>query len=220
MQEENKTLDHFIFSESIRFIKEKLGHTGLDPLQQQVLERLIHTSGDFSIQSLLKFSPDSCQLGISCIRKGSLILTDTTMAASAIAPMAARTSNSSVRSVLDWAPAIAPNGLTRTALGMEIAWKDQIEKGETSEFPIVVIGSSPTALNSLIDLVSYGYPPPGLIIGMPVGFIGVLESKRRLSKTDLPNILLEGSKGGAALAAATVNALLRAFIMNSDHFDD
>ena len=73
-----------------------------------------------------------------------------------------------------------------------------------------MIGSSPTALISLLDLVESGYTRPSLIIGMPVGFIGVSESKSRLLNSECPCIVLEGSKGGASLAAAATNALLRA----------
>ena len=69
--------DHSIFLESIDFIKDKLGETGLTPLQQDVLERLIHTSGDFGVQDLLKFTPNACECGIRSIKKGSLSIIDT-----------------------------------------------------------------------------------------------------------------------------------------------
>ena len=70
-------LDHPIFQESILYIQSKLGYTGLDPLEQDVLERLIHTSGDFSIQPLLKFSPDACRKGMVALKGGAPIITDT-----------------------------------------------------------------------------------------------------------------------------------------------
>ena len=71
------TIDHPIFLESIRRIKAKLGPTDLNPLEQQVLERLIHTSGDFSLESLFSFSQGACQLGLSALQRGALIVTDT-----------------------------------------------------------------------------------------------------------------------------------------------
>ena len=104
MRETDITIDHPIFLESIAFIKAQLGFTGLDPLQQDVLERLIHSSGDFGLQSLLRFSPFSCQKGIRAIKAGAPILTDTSMALSAVRPMAARTSQSKVLNILDWVP--------------------------------------------------------------------------------------------------------------------
>ena len=78
--------------------------------------------------------------------------------------------------------------------------------------PIVVIGSAPTALMTLLDLIDRGSKIPSVNIGMPVGFIGVSESKARLLNSDISHIVLEGSKGGASLAAATMNALLKAAI--------
>ena len=206
-----KSFDHPIFCESIRRIHNHLGSTGLDPLQQQVLERLIHSSGDFGLTPLLRFSPGACELGLTALQAGAPILTDTAMAAAAVRPMALRTLNSSVSSVLEWAPHQASPGFTRTALGLRRAWQELVvEVGSQQQAPIVLIGSAPTALEALLDLVATGARPPNLIIGMPVGFVGVAESKRKLAASGLAQIRLEGSRGGAGLAAATVNALLRA----------
>ena len=205
-----KSLDHPIFTESIRRIREQLGVTGLDPLQQQVLERLIHSSGDFGLTPLLRFTPEACELGLAALQAGAPILTDTAMAAVAVQPMARRTLKTSVRCVLEWAPDEAPNGSTRTAEGLRSAWQELAAKDVDQQAPIVLIGSAPTALEALLDLVSTGASPPSLIIGMPVGFVGVAESKRRLSASGLAQIRLEGSRGGAGLVAAAVNAMLRA----------
>ena len=75
--------------------------------------------------------------------------------------------------------------------------------------PLVLIGSAPTALEQLMDQLDAGAPVPSLIVGMPVGFVGVPESKRRLAQTTLDQIRLDGTRGGAGLIAAAVNALLR-----------
>ena len=203
-------IDHPIFNQSIQFIKSKLGCTGLDPLQQEVLERLIHTTGDFSIQPLLKFSPSACEAGIAALKAGAPILTDTSMASAAVSPMAARTLSSDVKCVLDWATENVEDGGTRTALGMRKAWFELTNQFVFDKPPIVLIGSSPSALEILLDLIEDGFQSPSLIIGMPVGFIGVMQSKRRLSQFECPQIRLDGSRGGAALVAATANALLRA----------
>jgi precorrin-8X/cobalt-precorrin-8 methylmutase len=75
---------------------------------------------------------------------------------------------------------------------------------------VVLIGSAPTALELLLEQVAQGKTaPPALVIGMPVGFVGVAESKRHLALSALPQIRLEGSRGGASLVGAAVNALLR-----------
>ena len=84
------------------------------------------------------------------------------------------------------------------------------KKQELLVGPVVLIGSAPSALMTLLDLIQEGTQRPSLIIGMPVGFIGVSECKTRLLNSDCSHIVLEGSKGGASLAASTVNALLRA----------
>ena len=199
--------DHPIFTESIRRIREALGPTDLEPLQQQVLERLVHSSGDLALGALLRFSPGACDAGLTALQQGAAILTDTAMAAAAVAPMAQRTLQTTVRTVLEWAPDQAPLGSTRTAAGMERAWRELSAVGPA---PLVLIGSAPTALEVLLEQVAAGAPAPSLVIGMPVGFVGVAESKRHLAESGLDHIRLEGSRGGAGLVAAAVNALLRA----------
>jgi precorrin-8X/cobalt-precorrin-8 methylmutase len=98
---------------------------------------------------------------------------------------------------------VAPAGSTRAAAGMQRA---------LAEHPgaVVLIGSAPTALEVVLEQVAVAAcPPPALVIGMPVGFVGVAESKRQLAASGLPQIRLDGSRGGAGLVAAAVNALLR-----------
>ena len=199
--------DHPIFTESIRRIREALGPTDLEPLQQQVLERLVHSSGDLALGDLLRFSPGACDAGLTALQQGAPILTDTAMAAAAVAPMAQRTLQTKVLTVLEWAPDQAPSGSTRTAAGMERAWQELSAAGPA---PLVLIGSAPTALEVLLEQVAAGALSPSLVIGMPVGFVGVAESKRHLAESGLAQIRLEGSRGGAGLVAAAVNALLRA----------
>ncbi|MFM7286745.1 MAG: precorrin-8X methylmutase [Cyanobium sp.] len=203
------TLDHPIFSESIRQIRLLLAEkaellAGLTPLERDVLERCIHSSGDPAIAADLRFSPGACAAGAAALAAGTPILTDTAMAAAAVAPMARRTFGNRVTCVLDWAPAAAPEGSTRTAAGMAAAL------AELAPGAVVLIGSAPTALEVLLEQVAGGGPAPALVIGMPVGFVGVAESKRHLAASGLVHIRLEGSKGGAGLVAAACNALLRA----------
>ena len=206
MKDQPDAFDHPIFSESIRRIQTLLGETGLAGVERELLERLVHSSGDPTIAPWLEFSPGACLRGMEALAAGAVILTDTAMAASAVAPMARRTFANPVHSVLEWAPARAPAGGTRTAAGMERA---------LAAYPdaVVLVGSAPTALIVLLEWVAagapHGRPWPALVIGMPVGFVGVEESKRQLAASDLPQIRLEGSRGGAALVAAAVNALLR-----------
>ena len=204
--------DHPIFTESIRRIRALLGETGLGPLEQQVLERLVHSSGDPGLRPLLQFSEGACACGLDALTGGAVILTDTAMAAAAVTPMAARTLGSEVRCLLEWAPEQSPPGSTRSAAAMQRAWPEltQAAAAAGQPMPLVLVGSAPTALELLLDLLEAGALAPSLVIGMPVGFVGVPESKRRLAASGLAQIRLEGTRGGAGLVAAAVNALLRA----------
>ena len=206
-----KTPEHPIFLESIKYIRSKLALKGLDQVQQSILERIIHSSGDFGLQSSLIISHSACKDAINALRNGAKILTDTYMAEAAISPMAKRTLNSDVQCILGLAPTSIDSTLTtRSAIGKRNVWLDFEGKDNLLNAPLVVIGSSPTALISLLDLIESGHIKPSLIIGMPVGFIGVTESKSRLLNSKCGHIVLEGSRGGATLAAAATNALLRA----------
>lgn len=215
-------LDHPIFSESIRLIRQWLGDTGLDPIQSEVLERLVHSSGDLSLGSLLRFSDGACERGLEALAAGAVILTDTAMAAAAVAPMARRTFGNRVCSVLDWAAPQAAPGRTRAADGMERALATFSGPTGSAPLPLVVlIGSAPTALELLLDQIARPgglQRAPALVIGMPVGFVGVADSKRRLAESHVPQIRLEGSRGGAGLVAAAVNALLRYAWMQNGRF--
>jgi len=240
-------LDHPIFCESIRRIRLLLAEqaaadsalgprlsarlAALTPLERDVLERCIHSSGDAALVPDLRFSPagaaggagGACGAGAAALAAGAPILTDTAMAAAAVAPMARRTFGNRVACVLDWAPEQAPEGSTRAAAGMAAALAELVGRGDgrgLGPAPVVLIGSAPTALEVLLELVGPGasaagvsagdVPAPALVIGMPVGFVGVAESKRHLAASGLAHIGLEGSKGGAGLVAAACNALLRA----------
>ena len=205
-------LDHPIFTESIRMIRAALADPaashcfaleGFSQPEQDVLLRLIHSSGDLLLAPDVRFSPTACAAGLEALARGAAILTDTAMAAAAVAPMARRTFGNAVLNVLDWAPAQAPAGGTRAAAGMERAL-------DGHPGAVVLIGSAPTALELLLEQVATGHcAAPALVIGMPVGFVGVAESKRHLAESGLPQIRLEGSRGGAGLVGAAVNALLR-----------
>lgn len=223
-------LDHPIFAASIALIRRELAVRAqvdgalaarlqaLSPLERDVLERCIHSSGDLALAADLVFAPaaqqvapepplDACSRGLAALLAGAPILCDTAMATAAVAPMARRTLGNRVLCLLDWAPASGAAGSTRSAAAVEPAWRELTHQGPA---PLVLIGSAPTALERLLDLVAAGAPPPALVIGMPVGFIGVAESKRRLAASGLAQIRLDGPRGGGGLVAAACNALLRA----------
>ena len=201
--------DHPIFLESIKFIKSKLTKNNFNRIELKVLERLIHTSGDFQIQELLEFSENVCEKTLEALKLGAPILTDTDMAAAAIKAMANKSNGNKVFSAKKWVMDDLEISCTKTAYGIEHAWLDLSRKYYGKVSPIVVFGSSPTGLEKLLDILEGCDNKPSLIIGMPVGFIGVEKSKKRLLETDLPYIVMGSTRGGAAMAGATINALLR-----------
>jgi len=202
-------IDHPIFLESIRFIRSHLLANDLNYLEKKVLERLVHTSGDFSVQNLVNFSEGACENGLQALKNGAPILTDTDMAAAAIKTMAENTTRTQVFTARMWFGKNNHTNLTKTAYGLSEGCKELSAINYRSKSPIVVIGSSPTALTYLIAILGNAKDLPSLIIMMPVGFIGVENSKNKLISTDLPRIVLSSTRGGAAMAAAAVNALLR-----------
>ena len=143
-------IDHPIFLESIRFIRSHLGANDLNYLEKKVLERLVHTSGDFSVQNLIEFSEGACEKGLEALKNGAPILTDTDMAAAAIKTMAENTARNKVFTARMWFGENKHIELTKTAYGLIEGWKELSAINSGSKSPIVVIGSSPTALTYLI----------------------------------------------------------------------
>jgi len=204
--------DHPIFLESMRFIRSKISKNNFTELETKVLERLIHTSGDFSIQNLLIFSEKACEIGIRAIQNQAPILTDTDMAAAAIKSMAARAGVNQIFPASKWYEQQKDFSKTKTAFGIMKGWTEISKYNFGDKAPIIIFGSSPTALEEFLDNVENSSLKPSLIIGMPVGFIGVEQSKQRLIKSDQNYIVLGSTRGGAAMAGATINALLRSTI--------
>tara|TARA_Y100000589_G_scaffold148446_1_gene141876 strand:- start:117 stop:740 length:624 start_codon:yes stop_codon:yes gene_type:complete len=204
--------DHPIFLESMRFIRSRLHQNNFKELETKVLERLIHTSGDFSIQKLLIFSENACERGIKAIQNNAPILTDTDMAAAAIKSMAARAGVDQIFAASKWFEQQKDFTKTKTSVGIVRGWMEISKDNFGDKAPIVIFGSSPTALEGLLDILEKSDQKPSLIIGMPVGFIGVEQSKQRLIDSDQTYIVLGSTRGGAAMAGATINALLRSSI--------
>ena len=114
--------DHPIFLESIKFIKSNLSKNNFSYLENKVLERLIHTSGDFTIEHLLEFSENACEKTIKSLQEGAPIITDTDMAAAAIKSMAQNTSRNKVFSAKKWTKGFDNKGTTKLAVSSDIPW--------------------------------------------------------------------------------------------------
>ncbi|RRD65000.1 precorrin-8X methylmutase [Fretibacterium sp. OH1220_COT-178] len=169
-----------------------------------VLKRVIHTTADFDFVRNLVFSPDAVRLGREALRRGVTVVTDTAMAASGISkPSAARWNVPVVCRMAD--PDVRDEALRRGVTRAVVSMERAVE--ETPD-AIFAIGNAPTALIRLCELVREGAARPSLVIGVPVGFVNVVESKEILVGTDVPHIAAMGRKGGSPVASTIVNALL------------
>jgi precorrin-8X/cobalt-precorrin-8 methylmutase len=183
---------------------ESLLPSGMEVNQREVTKRIIHASGDPTIAHLIKFSCGAIAGGIRAITAGSPIYTDVRMVTAGINKDLADSFACQVRCALDeFTPGESPlEAGTRSAAAM-------LNLGTRLNNAIVAIGNAPTALLALVDMVRKTGVAPALVVGMPVGFIMARESKIELTKLDVPYITISGTRGGSALAAASINAMLR-----------
>ena len=199
-----------IEKKSFEIIAEGLSSMGisLDPEQDPVIRRAIHTSADFDYAKTLHFSQDAVRIARDLIARGADIITDTNMALTGINKKRLAAYGGQVRcymaeeSVADEAK---ERGLTRAAVSMEHAAGDITESRTRAIF---AVGNAPTALITLRKLYDDGIFRPDFVIGVPVGFVNVTEAKELILETDIPCIINRGRKGGSNIAAAIVNALL------------
>ena len=202
MLETIKPMD--IEKRSFEIITELLGDRRLDPENELVIKRVIHTSADFDYADNLCFSEHAVRKGIEALRGGCDIVTDTQMAKAGINKTVLGRLGGEVHCFMsdpDVAEEARARGVTRAIVSMERAAK--LEK------PCVfAIGNAPTALISLYEQIAAGALRPALIIGVPVGFVNVVESKEQIMTAGTPYIVARGRKGGSNVAAAVCNALL------------
>ena len=198
MKREN--LNHHILEKSFALIDSEVGENNLSPGEYAIARRMIHATADFDYLNLLQCSPNAIASGIKALQEGVPIVTDVTMVQQGIATLVSKTFQNPIIAAVTKAPVAAP-GKTRTETGLLKCW---------SQYPeaIYVIGNAPTALLALCDRIDHSGKIPALVIGVPVGFVSVVESKQALTKVNVPQILVEGRKGGSPVAAAIVNALL------------
>ena len=189
---------------SFEIITEILGDTPLDPEQAPVIKRVIHTTADFEYVQNLAFSDHAVQKGIEALRSGCDIVTDTQMAKAGINKTILGKLGGQVHCFMsdgDVAAEAKERGITRATVSMERAAK-------LPKPCIFAIGNAPTALLTLHEQIMEGKLNPALIIGVPVGFVNVVESKERILELPVPYIVARGRKGGSNVAAAICNAML------------
>ena len=189
---------------SFEIITEELGDKKLLPGTELIAKRCIHTSADFDYVDNLCFSPDAVEKALEAIKEGACIVTDTQMAKSGINKRALARYGGEVFCFMsdeDVAEAARKNGTTRAVASMDKA-------AAMDRKMIFAIGNAPTALVRLYELIGNGTLDPELIIGVPVGFVNVVQSKELIMGAGVPYIVARGRKGGSNIAACIVNALL------------
>lgn len=194
-----------IEARSFEIITQILGDRVLDPENELVIKRAIHTTADFDYADNLVFSEHAVKTGIEALRAGCDIVTDTQMAKAGINKTILASLGGEVHCFMsdaDVAAEAKTRGVTRAFISMEKAARLQ-------KSCIFAIGNAPTALAALEELMEADALHPALIIGVPVGFVNVVESKELiLAQHRAPYIIARGRKGGSNVAAAICNALL------------
>ena len=189
---------------SFEIITELLGDTPIAPENELVVKRVIHTSADFDYAKNLAFSEGAVAKGIAALKDGCDIVTDTQMAKAGINKNVLGKLGGTVHCFMsdeDVAQEAKQRGVTRATVSMERA-------AALNKSCIFAIGNAPTALIAIKELMDSGRLHPALIIGVPVGFVNVVESKELILASDAPHIVARGRKGGSNVAAAICNALL------------
>ena len=199
-----------IEAKSFEIIAAELAEMGiaLDPEKDRIIRRAIHTSADFDYAHTLCFSDGAVSAAKELIRSGADIVTDTNMALTGINKKRLAAYGGSVRCYMadeDVAAEAKERGITRASVSMERAAADSVTSGRKTIF---AIGNAPTALITLREMYDEGRFTPDFVIGVPVGFVNVVEAKELILETDIAYIINRGRKGGSNVAAAIVNALL------------
>jgi precorrin-8X/cobalt-precorrin-8 methylmutase len=188
---------------SFKIIDQEAGEHHFSSQEWSIVRRMIHTSADFDYLTTVRFHQDAVFSGISALKNGKAIITDTKMVAAGINKKRLSEFGSEVTCLID-----DPGVVNASSKSKKTRAHEAVEAAiNMMDGGIYVIGNAPTALMHLIDLVESKKASPALIIGLPVGFVNAFESKKALSTLDFPYITNADRKGGSNIAASVVNAL-------------
>ena len=188
------TTIHPIETESYRILRDRISLDHLPATERAVVERIIHASADLEYAETVVLDEGAADAALAALERGAPVIADVEMVRSGITGVAAHCYLSEAR---------ADGDLTRSAAAMRLAAERHPEGA------VVVVGCAPTALVEAVALAEAGTFRPAVIIGLPVGFVGAAESKELARNGTTPSITNVGEKGGSAVAAAAVNALVR-----------
>ena len=191
-----------IYRRSFATIRAETDLAGLPEDVARVAVRMVHACGQVDLVEDLAFSPDVVVRAREALDAGAPVLCDAQMVASGVTRRRLPEDNEVVCTLNDpRTPGLAADlGTTRTAAALEL-WRDRLDGA------VVAIGNAPTALFHLLEMVAAGAPRPAAVLGIPVGFIGAVESKDALAGSDLEHLVVRGRRGGSAITAAAVNAI-------------
>ncbi|WP_217558439.1 precorrin-8X methylmutase [Paenibacillus sp. GbtcB18] len=192
-----------IEAKSFEMITEELGPHEFTEEQYPVVQRVIHASADFELGRSLVFHPRAIEAGIEAIRAGRTVVADVQMVQVGISKPRLEKFGGKVNVYIS-DPDVMEEAKRLNTTRAIISVRKAIREAEGGIF---AIGNAPTALLELIRLVKEGEARPGLIVGVPVGFVSAAESKEELLQLDVPFITNIGRKGGSPVAVAAVNAL-------------
>ncbi|MFY9258774.1 MAG: precorrin-8X methylmutase [Dethiobacteria bacterium] len=189
---------------SFEIISREMGEISVPEGQAAIVKRVIHATADFDYINNLFFSENAVEAGLEALQAGAHIVADTRMVEAGINKKALAALGGALHCFMadaDVAVSAKKRGITRASVSME--------KACALRFPLIIaVGNAPTALLSLSGLIRAGRILPRLVIGVPVGFVNVVESKELIKNTGVPCIIADGRKGGSTVAAAICNALL------------
>jgi precorrin isomerase len=196
---------HPIEAESYRILSERLDLSGLGPLSRAVVERVVHASADLEYARSLVLDESELAAGVDALRRSAPVVADVEMVAVGITGVPAECYLGRVPAGEEDDATPDDDGPlpTRSATAMRMAAR------EHRQGAVFAVGCAPTALAELVSLARNGQVQPALVIGLPVGFVGAAEAKEALRASGLPAVSNVGEKGGSAVAAAAVNALVR-----------
>ncbi len=192
-----------IYHQSFATIRAETDLSGFSENEARVVVRLVHACGMPEIAGAVRFGPRFYAAARAALVGGAPILCDAQMVAHGITRARLPADNPVMCTLgnAETAPLAARIGNTRSAAALEL-WGGHLAGA------LVVIGNAPTALFHLLDLLDAGAPRPAAIIGVPVGFVGAAESKQALmDAAPSPWMVVEGRRGGSAMAVAAVNAI-------------
>ncbi|SEQ55264.1 precorrin-8X methylmutase [Lentzea albida] len=191
-----------IYRQSFATIRAESDLTGFPDDVAKVVVRMIHACGMTDLPQDVAFSPNVVRNARAALRAGAPILCDATMVSSGVTRRRLPADNEVLCYLQDpRTPDLAKSiGNTRSAAALELL-------ADRFDGAVIAIGNAPTALFHLLDLIAAGAPRPAAVLGIPVGFIGAVESKEALAATDLEHLVVRGRRGGSAMTAAAINAI-------------